>query len=77
MRLALKEAGLDARSVTVEQMVVMLRKVMPGEIRSCGVEQPEAVCDAVVKALQVAHPSTGSATDPESPEAIFRRLAQG
>jgi hypothetical protein len=76
VRLALKEAGLDARGVTVEQMVVMLRKVMPGEIRSRGVEQPEAVCDAVVKALQAAHPSTGSAADSESPEAIFRRLAQ-
>lgn len=76
VRLALKEAGLDARSVSVDQMVVMLRKVMPAEIRSRGVEQPEAVCDAVVKALQAAHPASGRATDPESPEAIFRRLAQ-
>jgi hypothetical protein len=76
VRLALKEAGLDARSVTVEQMVVMLRKVMPTEMRSRGVDQPEAVCGAVVKALQAAHPSTGSAGDSESPEAIFRRLAQ-
>jgi hypothetical protein len=44
VRLALKEAGLDARGVTREQMLVTLEKILPGEIRTRGVEQPDPVC---------------------------------
>jgi hypothetical protein len=76
VRLALKEAGLEGRSVTAEQMVVMLRKVMPDEMRSRGVEQPEQICEAIITTLK----SSGAASSPpkaESPEAIFRRLADG
>ena len=76
VRLALKEAGLEGRSVTVEQMIVMLRKVMPDEMRSRGVERPEQICEAIITALK----SSGAASSrpkAESPEAIFRRLADG
>jgi hypothetical protein len=76
VRLALREAGLDARSVNAEQMSVMLDKVMPKEMQSRGVEDPERICQAILSVLG----SSGarpSATDSESPEAIFRRLAEG
>lgn len=76
VRLALKEAGLDARSVNAAQMDVMLDKVMPGEMRARGVENPEPVCEAIRTALKNSH-TEFSGGDPESPEAIFRRLAQG
>jgi hypothetical protein len=76
VRLALKEAGLDARTVTVEQMVVMLEKVMPNEMRSRGVDDPDGVCNGIATALKDAGVES-SAADGESPEAIFRRLAQG
>jgi hypothetical protein len=76
VRLALKEAGLDARTVTAEQMGVMLQKVMPDEMRSRGVEQPEAICQAIMTALKSSH-TAASAPQAESPEAIFRRLADG
>jgi hypothetical protein len=76
VRLALKGAGLDARTVTAEQMTVMLQKVMPGEMRSRGVEQPEEICEAIVTALKSSHAGT-SGPEAESPEAIFRRLADG
>jgi hypothetical protein len=76
VRLALKAAGLDVRTVTTQQMVATLEKVMPKEIGARGVENGEQICRTIATALQVAHPSSG-AVNPESPEAIFRRLAQG
>lgn len=76
VRLALKEAGLDARTVTAEQMSVMLEKVMPDEMRSRGVEQPESICQAIITALKSNH-TAPSPPQSESPEAIFRRLADG
>jgi len=76
VRLALKAAGLDVRTVTTQQMVATLQKVMPHEIRARGVENGEQICRTIVTRLEATHPSSG-AVHPESPEAIFRRLAQG
>lgn len=76
VRLALKAAGLDARTVTTPQMVATLAKVMPGEMRARGIENGDQVCKSISTHLESAHPATGAA-NPESPEAIFRRLAQG
>jgi len=76
VRLALKAAGLDVRSVTTPQMVATLQKVMPNEIRARGVEDGDQICRTITTGLEAAHPSSG-AVNPESPEAIFRRLAQG
>jgi hypothetical protein len=76
VRLALKAAGLDVRTVTTPQMVATLEKVMPREIGARGVENGEQICRTIATALQAAHPASGAA-NPESPEAIFRRLAQG
>jgi len=76
VRLALKAAGLDVRTVTTQQMVATLQKVMPNEIRARGVENGAQICQTIVTGLEAAHPSSG-AVNLESPEAIFRRLAQG
>jgi hypothetical protein len=73
VRLALKRAGLDASSVSSEQMGVVLERVMPAEVRARGVDRPDELCRAIAAALRASHPPEGSA--PESPEAIFRRLA--
>jgi hypothetical protein len=76
VRLALKAAGLDPRTVTTQQMVATLEKVMPNEMKLRGVDDGEQVCRTMVAALVAAHPAAASA-NLESPEAIFRRLAQG
>jgi hypothetical protein len=76
VRLALKAAGLDARSVTTEQMVATLEKVMPNEMRVRGVANGDEICKTLVTKLVAAHPASANA-GAESPEAIFRRLAQG
>lgn len=47
VRIALRETGLQATAVSVEQMLVVLRRVLPGELRSCGVTDPDAVCLAL------------------------------
>ena len=76
VRLSLKQAGLDVRTVTAEQMIVMLQKVMPEEMRSRGVEQPEQICEAMITALKSSR-AASSGPEAESPEAIFLRLADG
>lgn len=75
VRLALREAGLDARTVTVEQMTVMLRKVMPKEMQTRGIDEAARICEAIVSAL-AGSGAAEAAADTESPEAIFRRLAE-
>jgi hypothetical protein len=73
VRIALKESGLDARSVTLEQMGVVLERVMPDELRSRGVERPDALCNAIAAAVKSQHDSRPGGSD-ESPEDVFRRL---
>jgi hypothetical protein len=79
VRLALKQAGLDAASVTARQMLVVLDQVLPGELEARGVERAQSVCEAIQTALKAAHPSDSASEsdDAESPEAVFRRLARG
>ena len=72
VRIALKESGLDARGVTVDQMSVVLERVMPGELRSRGVDRPDALCNAMAAAVKSQR--DGSARPSESPEDVFRRL---
>lgn len=76
VRLALKEGGLDARSVTAEQMGVILTRVMPNEMRSRGIENADETCQGILTALKAQHPADAGGPAGESPEAIFRRLAE-
>jgi len=73
VRLALKGAGLDPRTVTAEQMVVILQKVLPGELKARGIESPNGVCEQLV-ALLKQHAPGGAGAAGESPEDVFRRL---
>jgi hypothetical protein len=71
VRLALKAAGLDARSVTKEQMIVLLQKVLPGELSARGVSAAETTCEQLIAALKSFEAGGAGA---ESPEDVFRRL---
>ena len=75
VRIALREAGLDPRSVTAEQMIVMLERVMPNEIEARGIQNADSICAGLIAALKNAHLGE-SGIDSEPPEAIFRRLAR-
>jgi hypothetical protein len=72
IRIALKSAGLDARGVTGEQMAVVIRKVLPGELASRGVADAERICGELATRVQ---PLGGaSAGAGSSVEDVFRRL---
>lgn len=76
VRLALKQGGLDARSVTGDQMGVILTKVMPSEMRARGIESPDEICEGIITALKTDRSAEAAEPAAESPEAIFRRLAE-
>lgn len=73
LRLTLAQAGLDACSVTSEQMRVVLDRVLPDELRARGIQAPDAACRAVLLELEVAR-LTAEGDSAESPEDVFRRL---
>jgi len=74
VRLALKESGLDAKTVTSEQMLVVLDKVMPAELETRGIAEATAVCGALATALKEAAAELAGSAE-ASPEEVFRRLA--
>lgn len=77
VRLALKDAGLDAGSVTRSQMAVALEKVLPGQLGARGIAEPQAVCRLLAETLaRQLGLDAGEAADPDSPEAIFDRLGR-
>jgi len=70
VRIALKQAGLDSRSVTPEQMGVVMEKVLPNELASRGVQGGTAICSDI--AAKVRRLTTNAGAD--TPDAVFRRL---
>jgi len=70
VRLALKEGGLDPRTVSPAEMAVVLKTLMPRELASRGMADGEALLERIGAGL--AGVARGAA--PETPEAIFQRL---
>ena len=76
LRIALKIAGLTAKSVTAGQLCVLLEKVMPDDLEKRGVSDAAVACSAVIDDLA----NTPDATDTPpttNPDEVFRRLAGG
>ena len=71
VRLALKSAGVDARSVSAAQLRVILDKLIPGELKKRGCEDADSLCRQI--ATRIAGKSF-EAAGAESPEAVFARL---
>jgi hypothetical protein len=72
VRIALKEAGLDSRSLTPEQMKVVLEKVLPKELGTRGVDDADGVCRGLAGDVLSIDSGSGGG---ETPEEVFRRLA--
>ncbi len=70
VRLALKQAGLEAGQVTASQLVVVVQKVLPNELRTRGVDDADSVCQQLATLLK----SIPDELAGESPEAVFKRL---
>jgi hypothetical protein len=73
VRLALKEAGLEAHSVTPGQMAAVMAKVLPKELADRGIEGGESICASIASALSDL-PDEGLG---DTPEAVFQRLGGG
>jgi len=72
VRLALKSAGFEARSIGAREMSVVVAKLLPAELASRGVADASGVCARLAEALR-AMPS-GASASLASPEEVFRRL---
>jgi len=72
MRLALKQAGLNAKSVSPDQLAVVIERVLPTELIARGIGNPGAACTRLCGALaRLVVPDAGDA-----PEALFVRMGQ-
>ena len=71
VRLALRDAGLDPRTVRPNEMAILLEKALPGLLQARGVEDGARRCEAIRRGLA----GISADTARESPEDIFRRLA--
>ena len=76
LRIALKIAGLSAKSVSAGQLCVVFEKVMPDELEKRDVSDAATVCCAVIGDLTNA-PAPSEAAHATDPDAIFVRLANG
>jgi hypothetical protein len=76
LRLALKTAGLDAKSVTAGQLRVVFEKLIPGELEKRDVSNAAEACGAVIDDLANS-PAPTEETPATDLDAIFRRLANG
>jgi hypothetical protein len=72
VRIALKQSGLDVRSLTGDQVKVVIDKVLPGELAARGIEDADEICSDLAKGLLGMN--FGSAAGAQSPDEIFRRL---
>lgn len=70
VRLALKQAGLEAGAVTPSQLSVVVEKILPKELTARGIERSDSICSALASTLK-AMPDEDAG---ESPEAVFKRL---
>ncbi len=76
LRLALKTAELNAKSVTAGALCMVFEMVMPGELDSRGVSDVQDICAAVLADLESAGDAAEDASA-TSPDEIFRRLSGG
>ena len=74
IRLALKQAGLEARTATGQQMTVVVEKVLPSELQTRGIDAAADICSGLVTGLKGL--GDDATPDADSPEEIFKRLGR-
>ena len=73
LRIALKNSGLEPKTVTQKQFCVILESVLPAELESRGVAEAQAICAALIEKIQSA-PADRWETSHDI-DKIFDRLA--
>jgi hypothetical protein len=77
VRLALEAAGLETATVSPRQMLVVLKSVMPGELKKRGIEDADTVCQRRGETLAAAALSSAADDGADRAAAIFVRLGNG
>jgi hypothetical protein len=75
LRIAVKSAGLETKTLTVAELGVVFEKLMPGELEQRGVKDTLSVCAAVLRELEEAPIAEDDSTS-NNPDDVFRRLAK-
>jgi hypothetical protein len=75
LRIALKEAGLDAQKLTVPQLRAVFEKLMPKELEARGVNDAAATCQAAMNEIASSADSIGIAPS-VSADDVFKRLGE-
>ena len=73
LRLAIKQAGLDAKGLTLQQLDAVFEKVMPNELEARGIDAATTTCCTVMAEIRRTAASTDTASK-GSVDDIFRRL---
>jgi hypothetical protein len=76
LRIGLKEAGLDAKQLTLPQLQVLFDKVMPQQLELRAIDDAKSVCSAIIKEVRSAD-LTNDAPAFASCDEVFDRLAEG
>ncbi|MBW2290436.1 MAG: hypothetical protein JRG80_12770 [Deltaproteobacteria bacterium] len=76
VRLALKGAGLDARTLTPDQLKVVIDKLLVGELTARGIDDAAGLCSSLLAALASAAQGLTTEAAGEAPDAVFSRLAR-
>ena len=77
LRIALKEAGLDAHNITIPQLRAVFERLMPKALEARGVSASAATCKAVINDVARAASTADLVADlaaSNSPDEIFKRL---
>ena len=73
LRIALKEAGLDPRKLTIPHLRAVFEKLMPKELDARGVSDTAATCRTVMDEIALSANAIDTAPS-SSPDDIFKRL---
>jgi hypothetical protein len=72
LRLAVKQAGLDAKALTLRELAVIFEKVMPAELKARGIESPADICTTLIRNLS--HMGSSPEATPSTIDDVFGRL---
>ena len=74
LRIALKSAGIEPKSLAIDELRVVFAKLMPGELEQRGMSEAAAVCSAVMDDVTDS-PEAAEADRSNKPDDVFRRLS--
>lgn len=70
VRIALKRAGLEARTVTAQQLAVVAEQILPEELATRGVEKSEEACAVIRSGLATWRPPAEQESDLRAPHPV-------